>query len=453
VSVSTHVLDAVAGAPAAGIPVRLERRAADGWSLQAERATDVNGRVGDLAGPLDAGIYRLTFDVEGYFAGHGFYPEVVVVFRITDGGRAPPRAAPAQPARLHDLPGELMGRGFEVPVVDLAGFREGAPDQRVAVAAQVDSAAREVGFLNIVGHGVPASVVDGLGGAIDAFFALPAATKNALRPALSSINRGYSGPRTEHLSHSLGVVSAPDLFEAFNVGTQARDWPGLGLDEQVYPDNLWPVLPGFRPAVEAWFAEAGRVARELTQVFAVALGLPSTYFAAFTDHSIDVLRMNCYQLPAAGVRVEVDQMGMGAHTDYGIVTVLWADAISPGLQVLDSAGGWHDVVPAPGALLVNLGDALARWTNDRWLSSIHRVLPPVDASGRAVRRRSAAYFHDGNAEAVVACLPGCSDADRPARYEPVTVADHLSAKLAGSRGGTLNASAGRERARLEPVTE
>ncbi len=348
---------------------------------------------------------------------------------------------------------EQLGQAFEVPVIDLSGFRAGTPAQRAEVAAQVDRAAREVDFLNIVGHGVPDPVVDGLGSAIDAFFALPAATKNALRPPSPSINRGYTGPRTEHLSYSLGVVSAPDLFEAFNVGTQASEWPGLDLATEHYPENLWPELPGFREAVQAWFREAGRVARELEQVFAVALGLPNGYFAGFTDHSIDVLRMNCFSLPSGDVRVEVDQMGMGAHTDYGIVTVLWADPISPGLQVLDAAGGWHDVVPAPGALLVNLGDALARWTNDRWLSSMHRVLPPVDANGRAVRRRSAAYFHDGNADAVVACLPGCAAADNPPRYEPVTVAAHLEAKLRGSRGGALNRDAARERARLEPVGE
>ncbi len=348
---------------------------------------------------------------------------------------------------------EQLGRAFDIPVVDLSAFRTGTPVERAAVAAQVDRAARQVGFLNIVGHGVPQPVVDGLGSAIDAFFALPAATKNALRPPSPSINRGYTGPRNEHLSHSLGVVSAPDLFEAFNIGTQACDWPGLDLPSEHYPENLWPALPGFRAAVEAWFAEAGRVARELEQVLAVALWLPEAYFAAFTDHSIDVLRMNCFLLPPGDVRVEVGQMGMGAHTDYGIVTVLWADPVSPGLQVLDASGGWHDVVAAPGALLVNLGDALARWTNDRWLSSMHRVLPPVDAGGRAVRRRSAAYFHDGNADAVVACLPGCADAGNPPRYEPVTVSEHLAAKLGGSRGGSLNPDAGRERSRLEPVAE
>jgi isopenicillin N synthase-like dioxygenase len=186
----------------------------------------------------------------------------------------------------------------------------------------------------------------------------------------------------------------------------------------------------------------------LTRIFELALGLPANYFAAYQDHSLDVLRLNHYAMPIGATRAAVDQMGMGAHTDYGIVTVLWADQVTPGLQILDPGGRWHDVVPVTGGLLVNLGDLLARWTNHRWLSTMHRVLPPIDARGRVTRRRSAAYFHDGNADAVIACLPSCQDADHLPLYEPVTVAEHLAAKLGGSRALKLNPDAKREAARL-----
>ena len=123
---------------------------------------------------------------------------------------------------------------------------------------------------------------------------------------------------------------------------------------------------------------------------------------------------------------------MGAHTDYGIVTVLWTD----------------DVAPAPGALLVNLGDLLARWTGDRWMSTPHRVVPPTDANGRPVRRRSAALFHDGDADALVTTLPGCLDPGFAIGHPPITVGEHIREKLAGSRGGLLNTNAYREAARL-----
>lgn len=338
---------------------------------------------------------------------------------------------------------------LDIPTIDLSRFREGTPEERTAVAAQLDEAARTVGFMQVVGHAIPAEVEAGLIEAIDGFFGLPMWQKKALRPASLELNRGYTPPKAERLSLSLGVEStAGDLFEAFNVGKAAEDFPGLGLDDVHYAPNLWPLRPAsFEPGVQAWFGQAARVAREITAVMAVALELGENYFAGYQDHSLDVLRMNNYRVPADPTELEPGQVGMGAHTDYGIVTVLWADPIL-GLQVLDSDGNWHDVVPAEGALLVNLGDLLARWTNDRWISTLHRVLPPTDGEGRLVRRRSAAFFHDGNADAVISCLPGCATDEHPASYESVTVADHLAAKLNGSRGLVANPGAEREGARL-----
>jgi isopenicillin N synthase-like dioxygenase len=351
------------------------------------------------------------------------------------------------------------GGALDVPVIDISGFTDGGAERREQVATLVDRAARDVGFMQITGHGIPQLAADGLTEAMDGFFTQPFEAKQAVRPASVAVNRGYSGPRSERLSYSLGVESPADLFEAFNVGTQASDFPDAGLDEEHYPANMWPDRPTlFERDVEQWMTHAGALARTLTQVFAVALGLPVDYFAAYTDHSIDMLRMNRYSMPGDDIRLEPGQLGMGPHTDFGIVTVLWADDVMPGLQILDSDGGWHDVRPAPGALLINLGDLLARWTNDRWLSTMHRVLAPIDADGRPMLRRSAAYFHDGNADAVISCLPGCAaqdgagqggaDGDGAAGYEPITVAEHIAAKLAGSRGLTPNAKASREAARL-----
>ena len=339
---------------------------------------------------------------------------------------------------------------MHVPVIDIGGFETASEQDRRTLAAQIDRAASEVGFMQITGHGIPAAVRDRMTAAIDAFFGLPADEKMRWRPISPKINRGYSGPLTERLSYSLGVTSAADLFEAFNIGAPASAYPGLDLDPIHYPENLWPDHPAdFRSAIEAWFAEAGKVARRMTRLVALALSVPEDYFTAFEDHSLDVLRMNHYAMPAGVSRVEVDQMGMGAHTDYGIVTVLWADPVTPGLQILDAQGQWHDVVPVPGALLINLGDMMSRWSNDRWISTMHRVLPPVDANGQVKRRRSVAYFHDGNSDGMVTCLPSCTDAEHPPLYPPVTIAEHLAAKLAGSRGLELNVQAERDAARLK----
>lgn len=333
----------------------------------------------------------------------------------------------------------LVGGRLNVPVIDISGESD-------SVVRQIDAAARTVGFMQITGHGIAPNVLDAFSAALDDFFGLQLAVKNTYRCS-PGINRGYTPPRSEALANSLGLASAADLFEAFNVGSSHADYPALELPADVYAPNTYPVeAPGFQSAVTAYFVQAQRVATTMQRLFARALGLAPEFFDAYTDHSVDVLRMINYRLPSSDVQLEADQLGMGAHTDYGIVTILWADRV-PGLQILTEDGAWHPVLPEPGALLVNLGDALARWTNDQWISTMHRVAPPV-VGGVLVPRRSAAFFHDGNADAVITTLPTCIDAGHPQKYEPVTVQQHLAEKLAGSRGGYLNPNATREAARL-----
>ena len=336
-----------------------------------------------------------------------------------------------------------------IPVVDMGRFESGSLADKAQIAQQIDQAARQIGFMQISEHGVSEDQLKQLQLAMDNFFGLPLPTKNLWRSLDPSINRGYSAPLAERLSYSLGVDSPPDLFEAFNIGSAWTDFPGLVVDPVAYPANIWPEqLPHFRQAVEGWFHAVAAVARRVTRMFAFALNLQPDFFEPYQDHSLDVLRLNVYAtLPQKRVRQD-EQMGMGAHTDYGIVTVLWADSVEPGLQVLDREGRWHDVKPMAGHLLINIGDMMSRWTNDRWLSSLHRVKPPVSAQGKLVRRRSAAFFHDGNADALVSCLPGCADESNPRRYEPITVAEHIRQKLVGSRGLSLNTKAIRESARL-----
>jgi isopenicillin N synthase-like dioxygenase len=336
---------------------------------------------------------------------------------------------------------------FRVPIVDISAWTYGDDAARQRVAAAIDEACSTVGFIQILGHGIPAPVTDGFAGAMDDFFALDLAAKK-LSIAPKGTNRGYTPPKAESLSLSLGVESATrmnDFFEAFNVGAAASDFPSLDLDPADYSENLWPDVDGYRAAIETYFAEAGRVARVLTDIFARALGLPDGFFDRFTDHSIDVLRMNNYALPPGTVDLDGDLIGMSEHTDFGIVTVLWADQVK-GLQVLGN-GKWHDVSPADGALLVNLGDLTARWTNERWMSTLHRVKPPI-VDGTIARRRSAAYFHDGNADAIITTIPSCVADGETSLYEPITVTEHIARKLAGSRAGQKNEAAGREAARV-----
>ena len=287
-----------------------------------------------------------------------------------------------------------MSTEFTVPAVDLSAYVDrGGPDERAAVAATVDTACREVGFIQVHGHGIPTAVLAGLGEAMDAFFAQTLEAKRAwVRPPAE--NRGYTPPKSESLSLSLGVESATrmnDFFEAFNVGRSVADYPALPPEVAGhYAANTWPDVAGFEAQVSAYFEHAARVAVTLTEVFADALGLPAGFFDTLADHSIDVLRMNNYALPeGTDVTLDGDLTGMGEHTDYGIVTVLWADQVR-GLQVLGRDGRWHDVSPEDGALLVNLGDLTARLTNERWLSTLHRSShrSSTAPSSAAARRRS-----------------------------------------------------------------
>jgi isopenicillin N synthase-like dioxygenase len=337
---------------------------------------------------------------------------------------------------------------FTVPVVDIGVYSDPAAtrEERLAVARRLDDAARSVGFLQLVGHGISAAAWAGLGEVIDEFFGLPMAAKQRYT-APKGVNRGYTAPKSERLSLSLGVEKAErmnDFFEAFNVGVDAARYPELDLDRTAYAPNPWPTeVDGFERRVAAWMAEADAVAHRLLTVFADALGLPAGYFERYTDHSLNVLRMNNYALPE-GERIELDGdlIGMGEHTDFGIVTLLWADDVK-GLQVLGADGGWHDVSPLPGALLINFGDLMARWTNERWRSTLHRVKPPI-VDGTIRRRRSAAFFLDGNHDAVISVLPGVVRDGEAPLYAPITVADHVDAKLRGSRGLEVN-TAGTER--------
>jgi isopenicillin N synthase-like dioxygenase len=173
-------------------------------------------------------------------------------------------------------------------------------------------------------------------------------------------------------------------------------------------------------------------AHRLTSVFAVALGMDEDFFEQFCRHSTDTLRINHFQrTPTMGDPLP-GQTRMGAHTDYGIVTVLYGDDV-PGLEIVGPDGGWHSVVPERGAYVINIGDLLAQWTNDRWRSTVHRVAAPPPGDSTHNRRRSMAFFHDGDWDAIVECLPTCCSADEPARYEPVRALDHLMNKLLGGR--------------------
>jgi len=332
-----------------------------------------------------------------------------------------------------------------VPVIDL--YDHDAP-------ALIDAACRSVGFLSIVNHAVPSAVIDAMRSASEQFFGLSMEAKLALHPDGPEINRGYAAKGSEGLSYSLGVdASPPDLFEAFNIGPDALPEGDPAYEAErhrLFAANIWPEQPeALRPALVAYFAEMERLTDRLISLFALALDLDAEFFVERSRHPVQTMRVLNYERAPGEAEPSQGQQRMGAHTDYGIVTVLYADPV-PGLQIVGPDDRWHDVVPTEGAFLVNLGDQLSQWTNDRWRSTLHRVVPPErSVTGRA-QRRSVAFFHDGDYDALVECLPTCTTADNPPRYPPVLAGDHLMAKLLGPR--TLQASTAASTAGDRPIS-
>ncbi|SNQ46363.1 putative Oxidoreductase, 2OG-Fe(II) oxygenase family [Frankia canadensis] len=335
-----------------------------------------------------------------------------------------------------------------VPIVDVSAWT--APDaadrstERQAVARRLDAVCRTVGFAQIVGHGVPDTLIADMLAVTTEFFDQPVEEKRRLLPPGPEVNRGYAPLGSEALAYSLGAEDAlPDLFEAFNVGVDA--WPAgdpyhEAESHRMFAPNLWPAHPARMRAVWVeYFTTLSRLAGTLMSAFAQALDLPTDYFATRTGRAPNVMRANRYLRHPGAPDPAPGQLRMGAHTDYGACTILLADDV-PGLEILGPDGRWHGVRPAPGAFIVNIGDLLARWTNDRWRSTLHRVVPPPTAEHGPALRRSIAFFHEGNHDAVVECLPTCVSADNPARYPAETVADHLMAKLLGPRTLTTSAA-------------
>ena len=333
------------------------------------------------------------------------------------------------------MPSETDSPTLAVPV-DLSGWFDGDDAAKDAVAAAVDEACARSGFLAVTGHGVPLDLMQRMLDVSGAFFDLPADEKARYVLEDKAANRGYAPFESEALSYSLGVDSKPDLFEAFNIGREVVPDGVSPADAKTYfSPNVWPDdPPDMREVYLAYWDACEDLGRTLGEVFARALGLPAGFFAPYLDRTPSVMRANNYQRRSEHGVLDPDQLRMGAHTDYGSLTILLADPV-PGFQIRGEDGEFHDLLPPEDGFLVNLGDLLAEWTNDRWRSTLHRVVPPPADQPGAFRRRSVAWFQQPNHDAVIEVLDVCCDDDNPPRYPTTTSGEHLMAKLMGPRVG------------------
>ena len=303
-----------------------------------------------------------------------------------------------------------------LPIIDIGGLSSRSLTDRQAVAERLRTACLDNGFFYIINHGVPERLIESLFEQRRRFFDLPAAAKSAVDKSLSFCQRGFEPMRAQ----TLEAGAPPDLKESFYIGPElSLDDPRVVARRFNHGPNLWPAgLPDFRPVTEAYFATMLALSQTLMKGLALALHLEEDYFAAYCTNPHATLRLLHY--PPQPADAAPGEKGAGAHSDFGGVTILLQDDLG-GLQVQGkTVGEWIHATPIPGSFVVNLGDMIARWTNDRFRSTVHRV---VNASGR--ERYSVPFFYSGNCDQEVRCLPSCLARGETPKYSPTTVEGHL----------------------------
>ena len=303
-----------------------------------------------------------------------------------------------------------------IPVLDLGPFLAGAPGSLATTAATLRDALEHVGFFFIVNHGISWALVHEVFAEARRFHALPLDDKLALK--MSKHNTGYVavGGGVSNASR-IATARKPNLNAAFFMKRDrtpddhdvVNDVPLRGLKQ-------WPAsLPGFRDTLRAYFAAMEAFCTRLLPLYARALELPDHFFAEPFRQAQITLRLSHYpRVPA-----EADQFGLSPHTDAGFMTLL-PDNDVPGLEIRPAGWDWVPAPSLPGSFLVNSGDILRRWTNDRFLSTEHRVLPST-----ARDRYAIPFFFDPRTDVVIDCLPTCCGAETPAKYPPIPYGDYL----------------------------
>ena len=324
-----------------------------------------------------------------------------------------------------DLFKEFAVRDYEaaasqIPVIDFDAVFAGEKGAIERLAPRVGRACEEVGFFYAAGHDVPEPVIDRAFAASRAFHALPLSEKLKLK--LNQNNIGYlpinasvQGASTVH------KATRPNQNESFFVShDRGPEHPDVIAGKPLRGRNQWPPesLPGIaemRRDMMAYFHALGAMCDRILPVFAVALGMPADFFAPyFADEAHANLRFLHYPPQESG---EDNLFGQAPHTDNSFMTAL-ARTDVPGLAVRLPSGEWFPPPVIPGTFLINLGNIMRRWSNNRFLSTPHGVLNDSGAD-----RYSLAYFHSPNVGSIIECLPSCVSPDNPARYEAAVYRD------------------------------
>src|SRR3984885_9635054 len=330
-----------------------------------------------------------------------------------------------------------------VPIIDISPFKTGDRKVRKEVADRVAQACTDIGFLVISGHGIPPSVIKNMSKTTKEFFALDANEKNKSARPKPEIIRGYGGMESEGLGFSQEDETPPDLKEVFDVGPidvpNTEYYRGAAAGGH-FTDNLWPSTPSnMRDLYTDYFHRMEALTTDVMHIFATALDLEADYFDPKLDRQISILRANYY--PKLTRPPRPNQLRGGEHTDYTAFTILWQEKTpSVGLQARSIEGEWLDVPAIEDTFVVNIGDSLMRWTNDKWISTSHRVVAPPFEVAQKNDRLSLVYFVQPNYDTEIKCIESCQSPDKPAKYPPVLNGDYLYSKFSAQSNMELKAS-------------
>ncbi|OAL31254.1 hypothetical protein AYO20_08309 [Fonsecaea nubica] len=322
------------------------------------------------------------------------------------------------------LRGAAAKKTFEsIPVIDISGIFSDSLEERKKVAKEVGKACQDVGFFYAENHNIPDEVIDQTFAAVKHFFALSHEEKMEVHIHKSKALRGYE-PLFETKMEGAGKG---DMKEAFTMGDDATEpesqAPSSGVSTAIERSNCWPTAyPEFRPIMYQYFRSVRALSKKLMQIFALALDLPEDYFDAATSYPMGGVRILHYPpQPVPGA----SDIGLGAHTDYDFFTLVLQESVEA-LQVLNANGIWIDAPPRPRSYVVNIGDFLSRITNDKFKSTVHRV---VNKSGK--ERYSMPFFFSPNREATLATVPTC--VEEGTKYEEVNAGEYFRERLIAAR--------------------
>ena len=307
--------------------------------------------------------------------------------------------------------------GGEIPLIDVAAYLAGEPGAAERAAAQLRFAFENVGFYYLAGHGVPQALIDTAYAEAARFHALPIDTKLAVK--VDEHNIGYMPIARNPPPNAAAQGKKPSQNEAYFLRRErsAND-PDVLANRRFHAMNKWPGesdLPGFRTNMLAYMGTLEALCKKLVRLYALALDLPETFFdACFADPHM-ILRMSRYPVIDG---TDDTIASLVPHTDSGFMTLLPPNKVQ-GLSINLPDGRWMDAPGVEDAFVVNGGDILHRWTNERFLSTPHRVR---NVSGQL--RYAVPYFFDPGHDTMIECLPTCQSAERPAKYPPIKFGDY-----------------------------